>query len=390
MVVDRRGLILTAYHVLGEDSEYFVTTTERKVYRAWVKGADPRSDLAVLAVDATDLAPITLGDGAALRKGQIVLALGNPYAIARDGQPSAGWGIVANLSRKSPPTAEESDPSGRRTLHDFGTLIQTDAKLNIGASGGPLVNLKGEMVGLCVALAAAAGYETAAGYAIPVDPTFRRVLDTLKEGREVEYGFLGVRPVNLQPQEVLAGWHGIRVDRVEPGTPAARYGFKPDDIITAVGDRPLTDADSLVLEVGRLPVEAVARLSVVRDGRRRNIDVTLSKYQVRGKKIVTTKPEAWRGMRVDYASALGGRRPSMTRPWPQARSKRARPPGRPACAAGCSSARPTACRSARPRIFLRPWPASPAPCNSACCRRIRTRSALSLPFRRPRRSRGRS
>ena len=240
VVVDRRGLVLTAYHVLGEDSEYFVTTTERKVYPAWVKAADPRSDLAVLAINATDLVPITLGDGAALRKGQIVIALGNPYAIARDGQPSAGWGIVANLSRKSPPTAEESDPSARRTLHDFGTLIQTDAKLNIGASGGPLLNLKGEMVGLCVALAAAAGYETAAGYAIPVDPTFRRVLDTLKEGREAEYGFLGVTSVNLRPEEALAGWHGIRVDRVEPGTPAARFGLKPDDIITAVGDRPLT------------------------------------------------------------------------------------------------------------------------------------------------------
>jgi S1-C subfamily serine protease len=250
--------------------------------------------------------PITLGDAATLRKGQIVLALGNPYAIARDGQPSAGWGIVANLSRKSPPTPEESDPSGRRTLHDFGTLIQTDAKLNIGTSGGPLLNLKGEMVGLCVALAAAAGYETAAGYAIPVDPTFRRVLDTLKEGREVEYGFLGVIPANLQPQEVLAGWHGTRVREVERGTPAARFGLKPDDIITAVGDRPLVDADSLVLEVGRLPVEATARLSVVRDGRRRNIDVTLGKYWVRGKKIVTVKPDAWRGMRVDYASALGG------------------------------------------------------------------------------------
>ena len=112
VVVDRRGLILTAYHVLGEESDYYVTTSERKVYRAWVKAADPRSDLAVLSIDAAGLTPITLGDAAALRKGQIVVTLGNPYAIARDGQASAGWGIVANLARKAPPSPEDSDTVG--------------------------------------------------------------------------------------------------------------------------------------------------------------------------------------------------------------------------------------------------------------------------------------
>ena len=152
VVIDRRGLILTAYHVLGEDSDYFITAIDRKVYRAWVKAADPRSDLAVLTVDGADvvsanLLPIQFGDAATVRKGQIVLTLGNPYAIARDGQPSAGWGIVSNLARKAPPSPEESDPAGKRTLHHFGTLIQTDAKLNLGTSGGPLVNLRGEMVG---------------------------------------------------------------------------------------------------------------------------------------------------------------------------------------------------------------------------------------------------
>ncbi len=304
VVVDRRGLILTAYHVLGEESDYYVTTPDRKVYRAWVKGADPRSDLAVLSIDAAGLTPVVLGDATGLRKGQFVVTLGNPYAIARDGQASAGWGIVANLARKAPPSPEDSDTSARRTLHHFGTLIQTDAKLNIGTSGGPLLNLKGEMVGLCVALSAGAGYETSAGYAIPVDATFRRVLATLKEGREVEYGFLGVRPANLQPGEVLAGVHGMRVESVVPGTPAARFGLKPDDIITDVDRTPLYDSDGLVLEVGRLPVEAVTRLNIVRDGRPRTIDVTLGKYPVHGKKIVTTKPEAWRGMRVDYASTL--------------------------------------------------------------------------------------
>ncbi len=304
VVVDRAGLILTAYHVLGEDSDYYVTTSVRKIYKATIKGADPRSDLAVLSIEAVDLTPITLGNATELKKGQIVISLGNPYAIARDGQASAAWGIVANLGRKAPTMPSESDPSGRPTLHHYGTLIQTDAKLNLGVSGGPLLNLKGEMVGLSVTLAAAPGYEAAAGYAIPVDPTFRRAVEMLKQGREVEYGFLGIQPMNLRPQEILAGMHGMRVGQIVSGTPAARYGLKPGDIVTAVDDAPLHDADGLVLNVGRMPVDAVARLSVLRDGNPRTIEVSLSKYAVRGKKIVTAPESAWRGMRVDYPTAV--------------------------------------------------------------------------------------
>ena len=229
VVVDRRGLVLTACHVLGnENDNYYITTSERRVYRAWIKAADPRSDLAVLSIDGADVAsanlvPIRLGEAAALRKGQIVVTLGNPYAIARDGQSSAGWGIVSNLGRKAPPLPDETDANGKTTLHHFGGLIQTDAKLHLGTSGGPLLNLRGEMVGLCVSPAALAGYESSAGYAIPADATFRRVLNALKQGREAEYGFLGVLPSNLQSPEIAAGLQGIRA-RIVPGTPACAVG----------------------------------------------------------------------------------------------------------------------------------------------------------------------
>jgi serine protease Do len=225
VVIDRQGLILTAYHVLGEDSDYYVTTPDRRVFLATVRGADPRSDLAVLAVQATDLEPITFGDAATLNKGQFVVALGNPYAIARDGQVSASWGIVANLSRKAPPESDETHLTGKSTLHHFGTLIQTDAKLNLGTSGGPLLNLRGEMVGLTTALAAVAGYEQSAGYAFPVDETFRRVVDALKRGREVEYGYLGISLDNLRTQPVPSGVRGAVVDQVKPGMPADRFGL---------------------------------------------------------------------------------------------------------------------------------------------------------------------
>lgn len=304
VVIDREGLVLTVYHTLGEDSQYYVTTHERKVYRARVIAADPRSDLAVLSIEARGLTPIRLGDGSKIRKGQIVVSLGNPYAIARDGQVSAAWGIVSNLGRKAPAIPDEFDRSGRSTLHHFGTLIQTDAKLNVGTSGGPLLNLEGEMVGLVTALPAAAGFERAAGYAIPVDKTFRRVLETLKQGREVEYGFLGVQPTNLAAEEKLQGLQGMRVQRVVPGTPAAEHGLKAGDVVTAVNGKPIYDDDGLVLEVGRLPVESVAQLQVLRGGKRLDLDVTLTKYPVRGKKVFTVRPDPWRGLRVDYATAL--------------------------------------------------------------------------------------
>lgn len=304
VVVDRRGLILTTYQALGENSVYYVTTHDRKTYRASVKGADPRSDLAVLAIEAADLTPLVFGDAAGLRKGKIVVALGNPFAIARDGQASASWGIVANLARKAPPAPDESDPVGKTTLHHFGTLIQTDVRLNSGTGGGPLLNLKGEMIGLITSLPPVAGYEQAAGYAYPVDETFRRAVELLKRGREVEYGFLGIYPESPTPSEVLKGMQGARVKSLKVGTPAHRYGLKPNDLITSVNGTPIYDADGLVLEVGRMPVESVVCLGVVRESDRLDVDVTLTKYPVRGKKIITAPAPSWRGMRIDYPTAL--------------------------------------------------------------------------------------
>jgi S1-C subfamily serine protease len=166
------------------------------------------------------------------------------------------------------------------------------------------VNLHGEMVGLTTSLAAAAGYEQAAGYAVPVDETFRRVVDTLKEGREVEYGFLGVMPENLKDAEVLHGARGARIAMVQEGSPAYRAGLKAADVVTHVNDQAVLDADSLMLQVGRLPVETTVQLTLQRDERERKIPVELAKYPVRGTKIATVRSPAWRGLRVDYPTAI--------------------------------------------------------------------------------------
>lgn len=310
VVIDARGLILTNYHVLGSGSgedlesyDYYVTASDRRVRVAQIKAADPRSDLAVLSVDGKGLSAIALGDGDKLKKGQIVIALGNPYAIARDGQVSASWGIISNLQRKAARTPDESSPSGKPTLHHLGTLIQTDAKLNFGTSGGALLNLQGEMIGLTTSLAAAVGYEQAAGYAIPVDATFRRVVDRLKNGEEPEYGFLGVQPENLRAEMYPAGMHGVVVQDVVRGTPASRFGMLRGDVITHVNQKPIYDFDSLVLQVCAQAAGENAIVTVERDSRTLDLIIPLSKYRVQGHQIVTSPKPAWRGLRVEYWTA---------------------------------------------------------------------------------------
>lgn len=311
VLLDRSGRILTAYHALKDNVDYYVTTHDRKVRRANVKAADPRSDLAVLELQLSTediqrqpFKPITLGDASAIRKGQIVIALGNPHAVAKDGQPSAAWGIVSNLQRKLPPMPEAPSASGKDTLHHFGTLIQTDAKLNLGTSGGPLLDLDGQMIGLTTSLAAVAGYETAAGYAFPVDEAFREAVEILREGREVEYGFLGVQLGTLSLAEQANGLEGVRVERVVHGLPGSRYGLLLDDIITSINDQPVRSSDGLVLAISRLPLDEPARLNILRGDERRTIDVQLAKYPLRKPPIVTTPSPEWRGLRIDYPSIL--------------------------------------------------------------------------------------
>ncbi len=305
-VVIGKGLVLTNHHALAldEKSQFYVTTVSRKVYAAEVKGASPYTDLAVLEVKDPfadeEFVPIPFGDGSKVRKGQIVLALGNPYAIARDGQASASWGIVANVQRKAQTVPGENGAPTRPTLQHFGALIQTDARLNLGTSGGALLNLQGEMIGLTTSLAAVAGYEQAAGYAIPVDDAFRQTVDKLKVGEERTHGLLGITFRRDDGGQA----NGVRVDMIYAAGPARQADIRPSDVITRVNDQPIRDGDDLMLNIGRLPAGSPARITIERGGRTYQRLVTLAKFPVQGK-VVVTKPAAnWRGMTVDYATAM--------------------------------------------------------------------------------------
>jgi serine protease Do len=277
-----------------------------------VKAADPWLDLSVLQIEESDLKPMPLGNARELKKGQFVISLGNHYAIDRDGQPSAAWGLVSNLSRQAPPPKTATRPSeGRETLHHWGTLIQTDARLELGSSGGALLNLKGEMVGLTTSLAALAGYEKPGGFAYPVDDDFRKALDTLKTGRLPEYGFLGVAPRFLAENLRRAGRHGAVVEDLVPATPAAKAGLKPGDVITHIDHEPVIDDIDLIRQLSGKPAETQVSLTIEREGtatrqgRKSEIQVTLAKKRVDSPRpgIAEVPAPTWRGMKVEYSTA---------------------------------------------------------------------------------------
>jgi S1-C subfamily serine protease len=326
IIIDRTGLVLTHYLAVHEGDRHTVTTIDRSTYAATIRAADPRSGLAVLAINtkagpikrasapsktvAPDSFPaIKLGDAASVHKGQFVIAIGNPYAIQTDGQPTASWGTITNLARKAPSGTNLNDvpgPAGdyRTTLHHLGTLIQTDAKLGFSAAGGALLNLRGELIGLTTTAATIAGHEQPAGYAIPINPTTRRIIDTLKQGREVEYGMLGVAFGQLSMEAPIASGSRLALVQVFAGGPAARAGLASGDIVTRVADEPVTDVDAVQLAISKLPPSTVTTVGYIRGDQPATASVALAKLAVAGKKIASVRPDAWRGLRVDYATAL--------------------------------------------------------------------------------------
>jgi serine protease Do len=326
VIIDPAGLVLTQYLAVREGDKHTVTTTDRKTYATTIRAADPRSGLAILAIDTASrlqrkgnarndnpgsFPAIRFADATKLRKGQFVIAIGNPYAIESDGEPTSSWGIITNLAGKAPAGTNLNDATGpygdfRTTLHHLGALIQTDAKLGWNSGGGALVNLRGELVGITTTAATIAGHEQPAGYAIPLNATIRRAIETLKQGREVEYGMLGIGfgpPAIANTSNTNAA---LRVSQVYPGMPAARAGFLADDIITRVNDDPVTDIDGVQLAVSALPPGAVTQVTYERAGIAATANVTLAKLAVSGKTIATVRPDAFHGLRVDYASALDG------------------------------------------------------------------------------------
>jgi S1-C subfamily serine protease len=240
------------------------------------------------------LTPIKLGEAELLRKGAFLVSLGNPFHAARDGNASASWGILSNTARRIIPPREDA-LEARQLFRHQPTLLQLDTKLSLGMSGGAVVNLKGELVGITTTGGNVEGFDAMAGYAVPMDALGRRVVGALIEGREAEYGFLGIRLDERAPN---------LVGGVEPGTPAAEGDLVVGDLVRSVNGRPVSEETGLSLALSTAPVGEPVRLEVDRDGKVLVKTVFLSKYPINGEVIATNRPSSWRGLRVDFTSVL--------------------------------------------------------------------------------------
>jgi S1-C subfamily serine protease len=285
VVIDRAGLILTSLHALGEigHSRYFVWA-QRRAFPAKVKAADPWLDVAVLEIAADDLLPMELGDAQQLGAGQRALAVCDPLAIARDGEPAIAPGEITQLGCEAPtyvaPIARnglEQIVTRRDTLHHYGTLLRFESVTPALCSGGALLDADGRLIGLLTTYVDRDGEGGAASLAIPIDAAFRKSLAVLQTGSLPEYGLLGVA-LPMTDRKGPSSKAGAMVEDVIPGTPGALAGLKAGDVITQVDDQRVESDLHLIRLVSALPAECKVVLHVVRESRsKKPFPVTVSR-----------------------------------------------------------------------------------------------------------------
>jgi len=285
VVIREDGKILTNEHVVHGAGKVVVVLHDGSSYESKAVHADPRSDLAVVTVDARNLKPAVLGDLANVRQGHWAFAMGNPFDLGGDGGMVMSEGVVSAVGRRL-----QIDPTDSRY---YGNLIQTSAAINPGNSGGPLVNIYGEVIGINTAISTRSGGNEGVGFAIPMEARTKAIISRLLRGEPVEYGFLGV--VVKAPEHGRT--RGATIDRVEPASPAARADLRPGDVIVEFAQTVVEDADHLVRLVGASPVGQVTKVVLLRQGKRQETQVVLAKRDM-PTPPTPPAPLAWRGLQL--------------------------------------------------------------------------------------------
>jgi len=286
-VYDTQGHIVTNYHVIENARELQVTFADGQTLSARVVGTDPSNDLAVIKVEGLkdSIPPLPLGDSEGLKVGQFVIAIGNPFGLER----TLTFGVVSATSRVI------RSPDDRVV----GEVIQTDAAVNPGNSGGPLLNLRGELIGVNTAILSPSGASAGIGFAIPSRTVKRVVPKLISEGR-YPHPWLGVQLFDLTPQRVqalerlgmkLPVEHGVMIVEVEAASPAAKGGLRGGtrvarlgnvmlpvggDVIIAIDEQPIRSTLDLVIYLEtRTQVGQTVQIKIIREGQTQTIPVTL-------------------------------------------------------------------------------------------------------------------
>ena len=270
VIVSADGYILTNNHVVEGADELKILLTDDREFTAKIIGTDPKTDIAVIKVDAENLPVVTLADSGKIRVGDVVFAIGNPLAIGQ----TVTMGIVSAKGRNVHILDE---------VQGYEDFIQTDAAINMGNSGGALVDAKGRLVGINSAIYSPTRTNIGIGFAIPVNLA-ASIMNSLIATGTVSRGYLGVGtdPLTADVAEQLGlakDAKGVVVINVAAGSPAEKSGLKLTDVILGINDHPFTSLEDFRLTIAQLPPGSAAKLKIVRDGKEKLVDITLGTFQ---------------------------------------------------------------------------------------------------------------
>ncbi len=299
VIIDEQGYILTNEHVVGSADEIEVVLSDGRKFQGVIQGTDPLSDLAVIKIEADNLPVAKLGNSDTVKTGQWVMAIGNPFgAFMSNPQPTITVGVVSALHRSF-------SYRGMDQHRYYGNLIQTDAAINRGNSGGPLVNLAGEVIGISAIIYSTTGGYQGIGFAIPINRA-KRVLDELVAGEKVKYGWLGVQVQPLTPELVslfnFPDDKGALVADIVADSPAEKYGLKKGYLVRRIDDKVIDNPNDLVDLVTHLEVGQQVNIIVWHDGREIPVKVTIGERP--GEKVAVSRKKTavaeagWRGIQV--------------------------------------------------------------------------------------------
>jgi serine protease Do len=285
VIVSEDGYILTNNHVVegaDKDGVEVALADGKTKYTAKVVGTDPRTEVAILKVDARQLPAITLTDSDKLEVGDLVLAVGNPFGVGQ----SVTKGIISALGRANLPGGQVTE------YEDF---IQIDASINPGNSGGPLVDAEGRLIGINTFIASSSGASAGVGFAIPVNLA-KSVMDRLLKDGKVTRGYLGLLlqqeiTADLAREFKLPDQSGALVAQVESGTPAAEAGIKEGDAIIEFDGKKVSDFRHFRLMVSQTAPETKVTLKLIRDGREKTVTATVGEMPEDGTVAKRSRPE---------------------------------------------------------------------------------------------------
>lgn len=261
VIVDSSGLIITNNHVVGKADEIRVTLSDKREFKAKLIGTDPKTDIAVVRIEATGLPTVAWADSDKLEVGEFVLAVGNPFGLTQ----TVTLGIVSALGRAA----------GIAEYEDF---IQTDAAINPGNSGGALVNVRGELVGINTAIFSQSGGNMGIGFAVPSNMA-QSIMTQLVQTGKVVRGWLGVSIQELTPELAsqfgIGETKGVLVSDVMDDSPAKKAGFERADVIVEYDGKPMDSPTHLRNAVAQTPVGKKVSVKIIRNKKPKTIELTI-------------------------------------------------------------------------------------------------------------------